>query len=264
MPAQGREACTVTITRQQAPRDAQPAGGAPREPKYYGLKTYLLELTHTQPPGSPVPSERILAERFATSRTTVRQALQELVAEGRLSRLQGKGTFVAHPKVDQPLVLSSYTEDVSRRGATPSSRLLSLTVVAADAEVAEGLGLAAASKVIRLERLRLSDAEPMAHEVSHLSSERFPGLRRHLRRYTSLYSALETEYGVVPFEAEQTIETGTASPGIATLLGTEVGLPVLLLGRRTFDADGAPFEYVRAIYRGERFRLVARLTRPPS
>lgn len=252
----GREA-----TRAAGPRAAGPAVQA-REPKYYGLKTFLLELTRTQPPGTPVPSERILAEDFATSRTTVRQALQELVAEGRLCRLQGKGTFVARPKVDQPLVLSSYTEDVSRRGGTPSSRVLSLVTVAAEPEVAAGLELAEGAKVLRLERLRLADAEPMAHETSHLSADRFPGLKRHLARYGSLYAALEREYGVTPFEAEQTIETATASPFEAGLLGTEVGLPVLLLGRRTFDGDGHPFEYVRSIYRGDRFRLVARLNRP--
>ncbi len=251
----------MTVTRQRV-RQERSGAAAAREPKYYGLKTYLLELTRTQPPGTPVPSERILAEDFATSRTTVRQALQELVAEGRLTRLQGKGTFVAQPKIDQPLVLSSYTEDVNRRGATPSSQVLSLTTVPALPPVAAALGLPEEAKVFRLERLRLTDGEPMAHEVSHLSAERFPGLRKHLGRYASLYAALEHEYGVAPFEAEQTIETATASPAEAGLLGTEVGLPVLLLGRRTFDARGEPFEYVRAIYRGERFRLVARLTRP--
>jgi GntR family transcriptional regulator len=210
-----------------------------REPKYYVLKTYLLEMTRTQPPGTPVPSERILAEDFSTSRTTVRQALQELVGEGRLQRLQGKGTFVARPKIAQPLVLSSYTEDMQRRGAKATSRLLALATEPADADVAERLAVEPGARLVRLERLRLTDGEPMAVEQSRLSADRFPGL-----------------------EAEETIETGTASPVEAALLGTETGLPVLLLGRQTFDADGRPFEYVRSIYRGDRFKLVARLSRP--
>lgn len=233
-----------------------------REPKYYVLKTYLLDLTRTQPPGTPVPSERILAEDFSTSRTTVRQALQELVGEGRLQRLQGKGTFVARPKIAQPLVLSSYTEDTRRRGANPSSRLLALTTEPADDEIAERLALEPGAPLVRIERLRLTDGEPMAVEQSRLSADRFPGLEAYLERYGSLYAALREEYGVEPVEAEETIETGTASPIDAALLGTETGLPVLLLGRQTFDRDGRPFEYVRAIYRGDRFKLVARLTRP--
>ena len=233
-----------------------------REPKYYVLKTYLLELTRTQPPGTPVPSERILAEDFATSRTTVRQALAELVGEGRLQRLQGKGTFVARPKIAQPLVLSSYTEDMQRRGANPSSQLLTLTTEPADEEVAARLAVEPGALVVHVERLRLTDGEPMAVEQSRLSADRFPGLEGHLARHGSLYAALREEYGVEPFEAEETIETGAASPVEAAVLGTETGLPVLLLGRQTFDADGRPFEYVRAIYRGDRFKLVARLTRP--
>jgi GntR family transcriptional regulator len=250
----------VTTTSGDGHRTA--AAVQAREPKYYVLKTYLLELTRTQPPGTPVPSERILADDFSTSRTTVRQALQELVGEGRLQRLQGKGTFVARPKIAQPLVLSSYTEDMRRRGANPSSRLLGLTTEPADEEVAARLAVEPGAPVVRLERLRLTDAEPMAVEQSRLSAERFPDLEAHLERHGSLYAALREEYGVEPVEAEETIETGTASPMEAALLGTETGLPVLLLGRQTFDAHGRPFEYVRAIYRGDRFKLVARLTRP--
>jgi GntR family transcriptional regulator len=245
--------------------DGRTPGGdvkAAREPKYYVLKTYLLELTRTKPPGTPVPSERILAEDFSTSRTTVRQALQELVGEGRLQRLQGKGTFVARPKIAQPLVLSSYTEDMQRRGAKPSSRLLELTTEPADDEVAERLAVEPGTPLVRVERLRLTDGEPMALEQSRLSAERFPGLEAHLERYGSLYAALREEYGVEPAEAEETIETGAASPTEAALLGTETGLPLLLLGRQTFDGQGRPFEYVRAIYRGDRFKLVARLNRP--
>ncbi|MFM9662697.1 GntR family transcriptional regulator, partial [Streptomyces scabiei] len=93
---------------------AENEGGATvrtaRVPKYYRLKKHLLDMTETQSPGTPVPPERTLAAEFDTSRTTVRQALQELVVEGRLERIQGKGTFVAKPKVSQSLQLTSYTE----------------------------------------------------------------------------------------------------------------------------------------------------------
>jgi GntR family transcriptional regulator len=100
------------VTAERAPIGefgSPPSPQAPRIPKYYKLKELLVELTQSLPPGSPLPPERTLAERYGTSRTTVRQALAELVVEGRLQRIQGKGTFVSKPKVAQELQLVSYT-----------------------------------------------------------------------------------------------------------------------------------------------------------
>src|SRR2546423_5200270 len=112
-----------------------------REPKYWGLKRHLLEVLSSMPPGSPIPTERSLAADFDVSRTTVRQALAELTVEGRLLRVQGKGTFAAEPKVAQRLQLSSYTEDMRAQGRQPTSRLLEAGELAAEAEVASYLGV---------------------------------------------------------------------------------------------------------------------------
>ncbi|WP_030545069.1 GntR family transcriptional regulator [Streptomyces albus] len=240
-----------------------PGAGRPaRVPKYYRLKRHLLEMTETLPPGSPVPPERTLATEFDTSRTTVRQALQELVVEGRLERIQGKGTFVAKPKVSQALQLTSYTEDMRAQGLEPASQLLDIGYVTADDRLAGLLDIVTGDRVLRIERLRLASGEPMAIETTHLSAKRFPALRRSLVKYTSLYTALAEVYGVRPAEAEETIETSLASPREAGLLGTDVGLPMLMLSRHSFDAKGAPVEWVRSVYRGDRYKFVARLQRP--
>ncbi len=135
-------------------------------------------MTETQSPGTPVPPERTLAAEFDTSRTTVRQALQELVVEGRLERIQGKGTFVAKPKVSQALQLTSYTEDMRAQGLEPTSQLLDIGYITADDRLAELLDIAAGGRVLRIERLRMANAEPMAIETTHLSAKRFPALRR--------------------------------------------------------------------------------------
>ncbi|HET9170755.1 MAG TPA: GntR family transcriptional regulator [Actinospica sp.] len=240
------------------------AGGEPvaREPKYYRLKRHLLAMTQSSPPGTPVPPERTLAEEFDTSRTTVRQALAELVVEGRLERIQGKGTFVAKPKVAQSLQLTSYTEDMRAQGLEPTSRQLDVKYVGADDDLAELLRIREGARVLRIERLRLANGEPMAIETTHLSAKRFPGLRRHLAKYTSLYSALSTEYGVHLAQAEETIETALATPREAALLGTDTGLPMLLLSRHSKDDNGEPIEWVRSVYRGDRYKFLARLTRP--
>lgn len=238
------------------------AFGEPRVPKYYGLKRHLLEMTQTLPPGSPVPPERTLSVEFGTSRTTVRQALQELVVEGRLERIQGKGTFVAKPKVAQALRLTSYTEDMRAQGLEPTSKLLDVGYVIADDTLAEKLAIKPRTRVVRIERLRLANGEPMAIETTHLAAQRFPGLRRHLAKSHSLYAVLDEKYGVRLRSAEETIETVPAPPREAHLLGTDVGLPLLLLSRHSIGEDGEPVEYVRSVYRGDRYKFVAHLERP--
>ncbi|WP_137813415.1 GntR family transcriptional regulator [Gandjariella thermophila] len=235
-----------------------------REPKYWGLKRHLLDMLRSMPAGSPIPTERSLAAEFDVSRTTVRQALAELTVEGRLLRVQGKGTFAAEPKVAQRLQLSSYTEDMRAQGRQPSSRLLEAAEEPADADLARLLGVRTGAKVLRLRRLRLADDEPMAIETTHLALGRFRGLRRYLAETGSLYQVLREKFGVEMGHAEETIETALASPEEAELLGADVGMPMLLLSRHSFDTDGKPVEWVRSVYRGDRYKFVATLNRPGS
>lgn len=238
-----------------------PPATLPRLPKYYTVKRNLLELTAALAPGSPVPPERELATAYGTCRTTVRQALAELVIEGRLLRLRGKGTFVARPKVAQVLELASYTEGLREHGLHPQTRILDIGYVAADERLAALLALHPGSRVLRIHRLRLADGEPMSVDTSHLPARRFPGLRRQLTRHTSLYETVASVYGVRLNEAEETIETVLADPYNAGLLGVDIGLPLLLLSRHAVDANDAPVEWAQSWYRGDRYKFVTRLRR---
>ena len=166
------------------------AGLMPKLPKYYQVKRQLLELTAALEAGSPVPPERELARSYGTSRTTVRQALAELVIEGRLLRMQGKGTFVAKPKVAQLLELASYTEGMRAHGLHPETKILDIGYVTADEQLAALLGIRAGGRALRIHRLRLADGEPMSIDTSHLPARRFPGLRKQLERQMSLYETL--------------------------------------------------------------------------
>ena len=230
-----------------------------RLPKYYRVKRQLLDLTGVLPAGAAVPPERELAQRYGTSRTTVRQALAELAVEGKLLRVQGRGTFVAKPKVAQVLELTSYTEDMRAHGLQPRSVLLDTGYVTAGDELAGFLGIRAGGRALRIHRLRLADGEPMSIDSSYLSARRFPGLRRNLRKNSSLYKTLASAYGVELAEAEETIETVLAGPEDARLLGVDVGLPLLLVSRHSFDPAGAPVEWARSWYRGDRYKIVTRL-----
>jgi GntR family transcriptional regulator len=228
------------------------------------VKRHLLDLIESLPPGSAVPTERVLTAELETSRTTVRQALAELVGEGRLVRRQGSGTFVAEPKVTWPLQLTSFTEQAAASGFAASTELLEAERIRATQEVAARLHVKTGASVYCIERLRMVGDQPMAVETSYLSAKRFPGLVAELRRTGSLYKVLSDVYGVSPVEADETIETAPASPREAGLLQTDTGSPMLVLGRHSFDADGEPVEWVRSWYRGDRYTFVARLTLGPS
>jgi len=248
------------------PLGAKPGNLAPsptvlRLPKYYEVKKQLLEFTSAMSPGSPVPPERELAKRYGTSRTTVRQALAELVVEGRLLRMQGKGTFVAKPKVAQILELASYTEGMRQHGLHPQTKILDIGYVTADEQLAGLLSVRPGGRVLRIHRLRLADGEPMSIDMSHLPARRFPGLRRQLERHASLYETLRTGYGIQLAEAEETIETVLADPHDARLLGVDPGIPLLLLSRHAIDSTGQPVEWAQSWYRGDRYKFITRLRR---
>ncbi|MFK0000864.1 GntR family transcriptional regulator [Paenarthrobacter sp. NPDC090522] len=230
----------------------------PGAPKYYVLKTEVLALISGLQPGTLIPTERALAETYKTSRTTVRQAISELVAEGKLGRVQGHGTFVAPPKMTHVRQLTSFSDDARSQGLRPDSKLLALAVVRADADVAAHLGLDHGDPVTRLERIRLIDGEPLAHEVACLPGK-LPRFKGNLSKASSLYAALADVYGIRISDVEDTVETALAGPGDVQLLGIEMGAPLLVVHRLGRDAAGRPVEWTRSAFRGDRFRFVSRV-----
>lgn len=227
-------------------------------PKYYLLKTEVLGLIAGLQPGTLIPTERALAEKYTTSRTTVRQAISELVAEGKLGRIQGHGTFVAPPKVTHVRQLTSFSDDARTQGLRPDSRVIALSVLRSDAEVAAHLGIDQGESVTRLERIRLIEGEPLAHEIAWLPGK-LPRFKSNLARTGSLYSVLADVYGVKVADVEDTVETALAGPADVRLLGIEMGAPLLVVHRLARDAAGAPVEWTRSAFRGDRFRFVSRV-----
>lgn len=242
------------------------AGGAPapaeRLPKAYRLKEELLELVRAMPPGSPIASERALAERYGVARATVRQALQDLMFEGRLYRLQGRGTFVARPKLTQTLHLTSHTREMESSGLVPGTEVLGTSAVEAVGEVAQMLVLPEGASVWKIERLRLANGEPMAIETLYVDASRFPDLGGKMERGGSFYGLLRTDYDVALVRGEETIECVLASPTAASVLAIEPRSPMLKLTRCSRDRDDRVVEYVESLYRGDRYRFVSPLQLP--
>nr|WP_063045527.1 GntR family transcriptional regulator [Nocardia pseudovaccinii] len=230
---------------------------APRLPKSYLVRTELEQLMTDLEEGDPVPSERELAVRFEVARETVRQALRDLLVEGRIRR-QGRGTVVSRPKMVQPLSLRSYTEGAISHGRVPGRLLVGWDDVPADADTARDLGLTPGTPVMHLERVLLADGERIGLESTFMPLDRFGHLRDTYDPTTSLYAAVRAS-GVVLGKATERIETVLASPREAALLECTTALPLLLLHRRSVDQQGAPVERVRALYRGDRIAFEAQL-----
>jgi len=224
------------------------------EPKHAQLRTVLATMCAGElAPGAAIPSERELMASYAVSRATVRRAIESLVAEGALRRVQGKGTFVAPPRVQSHLHLASFTQDMRRRGRAPSTRVVRVDAVVPPPEVAEWFGLEPDRTAWWLERVRCASGEPMAFESGWYSKELLPGLDRH-DLGGSLYELMGREYGLGVDTAEQTVRSVTADATLARHLDVEPGHPLLAFDRLGRSA-GAPLERATSHYRGDRYEL---------
>ncbi|MFE2281600.1 GntR family transcriptional regulator [Streptomyces sp. NPDC059454] len=202
-------------------------------------------------PGTLLGNEIELAARLGLSRPTVRQAIQSLVDKGLLVRRRGVGTQVVHSQVKRPLELSSLYDDLEAAGQRPGTKVLVNTVVAASAEVAAALGVAADSEVHRIERLRLTHGEPMAYLCNHLP----PGLLdldTGRLEATGLYRLMRAA-GITLHSARQTIGARAATAGEAERLDEETGAPLLTMERVTFDDTGRAVEFGTHTYRPSRY-----------
>ncbi|GAA5021212.1 GntR family transcriptional regulator [Kitasatospora paranensis] len=233
-----------------------------RVPKYYAVKAELETLLAGLGAGGLLPTEVDLAARYGVSRATLRQALRDLLLEGRLRR-RGRGTVVAGPKIEQPLSLGSYTEGVTRQGLRPGRTLVGLDRTSADGPLADRLAVAPGEALWHLERVLRADEERVGLESTYLPVRRAPRLDRDFDPAGSLYHYLH-EQGTVLGGAEERIETVLASPREALLIGTPPALPMLLLHRSSRDTAGAPLELVRTLYRGDRFSFTLDLGSAPT
>lgn len=233
----------------------EPKRSGSRRARYLEIKDELVaRYIDGQLADSPIPPERSLAQDFDVTRPTIRRAVDELERDGLVYRVQGGGTFCVGPGIAKSLRLTSFSEDIRARGRTPGSVLLSADEHPAGEVAGQRLRISPGAAVIEIRRLRLADAEPMCLESSALPAELVPGIeRRNLRG--SLYRLLESEYGIRPAWAEQSVSATVLSADEADQLRVAPFSAALRAERVSFDARARRVEFGISIYRADRYSL---------
>jgi GntR family transcriptional regulator len=207
-------------------------------------------------PGDMIPAEPELMATYGVSRITLRQVLELLVRDGLIVRQQGRGSFVARPRLEKGMVrIFSFTEDMRQRGLKPTSVVLAAQLVPASAELAASLEIEPGAELVRLERLRMAEDEPLAIEESHLVHRFCPGLLRFDFAIESLREVMAREYGIRWSRARQTIQAILAPERASALLGVEPCAALLYLERVSSSQDDTSVEFLRVQYRGDRYVL---------
>ncbi|MDQ0676722.1 GntR family transcriptional regulator [Arthrobacter pascens] len=231
------------------------------ELKHVWLRRQLQDLVAaTLRPGDALLGERQLEEQFGVSRITVRRAISDLVQDGALVRIKGKGTFVSHGLVRSTLHLASFNEDMRAAGFEPSTRVINASAATPPPAAAEHLALPRGEMAYLVRRLRLANGAPVSVDESWLPPRLLPDLLS--KDLTgSLYRILAAAGHPVQ-HAEQTVEAAAVPEDTAALLDIQPGAPVLLFKRRSFtgqDDPGTPVEYAVSTYRSDRYQVSMRL-----
>lgn len=210
----------------------------------------------TWPLGHQLPSEPELQEQYQVSRGTVRRALRELELEGYVSRMSGKGTFVSRvTKLEKEIgEIRSFTQQLSRAGFEPTTEVLSARMIkvseANGSRVKKGFGLPNDAEVIHIKRLKKGNALPFAIQSVYLLPEQCPDILE--EDLAHLFKLYEEKYKRQITSADEIIRVAGASPEEAELLQVEPQAPVMIRDRISYDQDGAPFEVLHSVDRGDR------------
>jgi GntR family transcriptional regulator len=208
-------------------------------------------------PGAKLGSERELAERYGTSRSSLRQVLAALEEAGLVDRVIGRagGIFISHGQVQRSLSdVVGVPAFLANQGYIAGTRVLSTKITVPDRTTQQALRIGPEDFVIEIQRVRLADGSPISLELAQFPAEAFPGLlERELGG--SIYEILETHYGLVTSRADERIEAVNATPEESTLLGIKQRSALLLITRIAYDQHGAPCEFSRDLFRGDRTRL---------
>ena len=214
------------------------------------------------PPGTRLPNEETLIERFGVSRTTIQKTVQNLISRGLIEIRRGKGTFVIQPRITQELTeLSGFVEDMHALGRNPTARVLDQQLMPANETVARRLALAVGTLVVRIQRVRLVDGMPLSFDETWLPRELGEKVISNNLETEPIFSLLERKYDTPLVEAEYRLEATSAVAAVAQALGIDPGNPIFLIERTSYSAQHQPVDYEKLHYRGDQIQFVTRLAR---
>ncbi|EKN69957.1 GntR family transcriptional regulator [Neobacillus bataviensis LMG 21833] len=232
----------------------------PRDEVVERLENYLV--VNKFPPHHKIPSERDLCELWEVNRSTLRSAIQRLVAEGKLYSKEGSGTFVAKPKLIRNLQdLKSFTQVANEAGLLISSQQLSLRVIECNKQILTQLHVSLGSKIYELIRLRFIDGVPLNIETTYIAYELCPGLENHDFNKVSLYSVLEDTYKIDINRGHEKLGITYITEDEAELLDMNEGDHVFYVSGVTESLNGVPIEYYKSLFRADKIRFASALTR---
>lgn len=208
-------------------------------------------------PGERLPTEAALTERFAVNRHTVRRALEELESRGIIRVEQGRGAFVAEDVLDYPLgPRTRFSETIRRQNREAAGRILQISEVAAENQVAAGLRIRRGRPVLRVARLGLASGRPLVLGLHHFPLPRFAALADALSRQASITVAL-AECGVPDYRRQSTrITARLPTPEEAKQLMQSRSRPVMIAEALNTDPEGVPVDWTLSCYSAARVQLV--------
>lgn len=230
--------------------------------KVAAVRAQIIELVTAGAEGDKVPPERELSAAWGVARMTLRRALDELVGEGLIVRQQGRGTFVARPRMARHLSMNSFTEEMRKQGRVPSSRVLDFRRIRAGVRQARQLRLPVGDPIVRFTRLRLADGEPIGLETTCVSAALVPGLQESDLR-GSWYELLTKKYAIRIAHGSSLIEPANLTEREASFLQTAPGKPAFRIETSTYGDSGGVIDFEVDVYRGDRYRLMADLRPEP-
>ncbi|MDR1710436.1 MAG: GntR family transcriptional regulator [Propionibacteriaceae bacterium] len=203
-----------------------------------------------------IPSELELSRRFEVSRMTARAVVTQLVNDGLLHRVQGKGTFVVEPKIEaRSLAYQGIREQLESMGYSTATKLLEFKTIAADATLGKVLGVPTGEPLLFAKRLRSADDDPISLHLSYIPAALAPTLQPSRLESEQLCVVLAEDFSLSSAHVVETLESTLATTAEAKLLGVERRFPLLLLTDAYRSANGRVFEYTKVLFRGDKVKL---------
>ncbi|MDP4160293.1 MAG: GntR family transcriptional regulator [Bacillota bacterium] len=230
-------------------------------PIYYQLFKLLEEQIRRGDfkPGESLPTENDIASRYEISRMTVRRAISELVSAGMVYAQQGKGTFVATPKLDNIVFeINDFNEDIKKRGLNYKTTLLEAKIVRADENLRAKFQITEENKRFLFFRTVLSaESERLSYEVKYTTYSKSKPILESELKDPSLPGlvAAHTEY--LPVSSKKVLQVAVCTEEEALILGISPQSPVFLIEQTIFDTELRPVGWSKAVYRGDRYKLTS-------